>query len=244
MSSTYRQSSRVRPKSLEIDPRNRLLSHGPRFRLQGEFIRDGALKVSGLLVPWIGGSSVKPYQPEHLWREVSHYGSTPATSQAFQRDEGRLLYRRSLYTYWKRTLPPPSMTAFDAPNREVCTMRRGSTNTPMQALVLLNDVQFVEASRVFAERLLHELPGATDRRRLRYAFEAVTSRPPTREEVVMLERAYDKQRRRYAEQPEAAAELLALGDMPRDASLDPVEHAALTMVTNLLLNLSEAVTRG
>ena len=244
MSATYRQSSHVRAESLRADPLNRLLSHGPRFRLQGEFIRDGALRVSGLLVPWIGGSSVKPYQPAGLWREISHYGSTPATSQVFRQDAGLSLHRRSLYTYWKRTVPPPSMSAFDAPSRELCTMQRASTNTPIQALVLLNDPQFVEAGRAFAERILHAMPAAPASARIARMFEDVTSRPPGAHELALLLEAHEEQRHAYAERPDAALVLLRLGDTRRDASLDAVEHAALCNIANLILNLSEAITKG
>lgn len=244
MSNTYRQQSIVKPESLSIDPNNRLLSYGPRFRLQGEFIRDTALKVSGLLVPWIGGSSVKPYQPDGLWRAVSHYGSSPATSQVFWQDKGAALYRRSLYTYWKRTLPPPSMMAFDAPNRELCVMQRETTNTPLQALVLLNDPQFIEASRAFADRILRTMPDANDRERIQFAFEEVTSRQPRKHELNLLQRAYEAQIQAYEGQPEEADKLLEIGDSIRETTLNAVELAALTEITNLILNLSEAVTRG
>ncbi|MFT5289264.1 MAG: mono/diheme cytochrome c family protein [Planctomycetota bacterium] len=244
MSATYRQSSHVKAESLALDPQNRLLSHGPRFRLQGEFIRDAALQAGGLLVPWIGGSSVRPYQPEGLWREISHFGSTPATAQVFHLDEGLNLHRRSLYTYWKRTVPPPSMLAFDAPSRELCMMQRESTNTPMQALVLLNDPQFVEASRGFAERISHELPDAPAEQRIARMFEDVTSRPPQPHELTLLLEAYQAQRRTFAEHPDSALDLLRQGSVPRDDQLDAVEQAALTTIANLILNLSEAVTRG
>ncbi|MFN9912731.1 MAG: DUF1553 domain-containing protein, partial [Pirellulaceae bacterium] len=153
---------------LERDPQNRWLGRGSRFRLPAELVRDAALKTSGLLVPRIGGPSVNPYMPGDLWREVSHYGSTPATSQTFVQDHGEKLYRRSLYTYWKRTAPPPNMLAFDAPNREVCTIARGNTTTPLQALVTLNDVQFVEAARVFAARILAQ-SGQDDKQRFAWA---------------------------------------------------------------------------
>src|SRR5204863_1692438 len=142
-SGTYRQGSAAEPELLERDPANRLLARGPRFRLAAELIRDAALKTSGLLVPRLGGPSVNPYTPGDLWREISHYGSTPATAQTFVQDHGEKLYRRSLYTYWKRTVPPPNMVTFEAPNREICTIYRASTTTPLQALVLLNDVQYI-----------------------------------------------------------------------------------------------------
>ena len=174
---------------LERDPQNRLLARGPRFRLSAESIRDTALHVSGLLVDRVGGPSVNPYTPGDLWREVSHYGSTPATAQVFVQDHGEKLHRRSMYTYWKRTAPPANMVAFDAPNREVCTVARGNTNTPLQALVLLNDVQFIEAARVLAERLLAAAPD--DDARVRHAFLATLSRPPAdAEAAVKIGRAH------------------------------------------------------
>ena len=242
-SATYRQQSHANSKGQALDPGNTLLWRGPRFRLPGEFIRDSVLQASGLLVAWVGGASVMPYQPPNLWREISHYGSTPATSQVFVQDEGLNLYRRSMYTYWKRTVPPPSMSVFDAPNREVCTVQREATNTPLQALVLLNDTQFVEASRAFAERILHEMPAAAPDERVRYAFEIVTSRPPDRFELQTLMGAYDQQYATYQQRPDAAAALLAVGDSQRDENLDAAEHAALTSVANLIFNLSEALTR-
>jgi len=153
-SQTYRQSSASTAQALAGDPDNEWLGRGPRFRLPAEFVRDAALQISGLMVPRLGGPSVNPYTPGDPWREVSHYGSTPATAQTFVQDQGEKLYRRSLYTYWKRTAPPPNLTAFDAPNREVCVVSRPLTTTPLQSLVLLNDVQFVEASRAFAQRIL------------------------------------------------------------------------------------------
>lgn len=242
-SAAYRQQSHSHPAGQTLDPGNTLLWRGPRFRLPGEFIRDSVLQTSGLLVAWVGGASVMPYQPPHLWREISHYGSTPATSQVFVQDEGLNLYRRSMYTYWKRTVPPPAMTVFDAPNREVCTVQRESTNTPLQALVLLNDTQFVEASRAFAERILHEMPDAATDEWVRFAFETVTSRPPDRFELQTLLRAYDQQYVAYQERPDAAVALLAVGASQRDEGLDAAEHAALTAVANLIFNLSEALTR-
>ncbi len=153
MSATYRQSSQVTSEALQRDPANRWLARGPRFRMPAEMIRDAALSVSGLLVEKLGGPSVKPYQPDGLWEAV---GYTDSNTANFAQDDGENLYRRSLYTFWKRTAPPPAMSTFDAPSREACTVRRARTNTPLQALTLMNDRQFVEASRHFAARMLAE----------------------------------------------------------------------------------------
>lgn len=242
LSQTYRQNSAATAAMLERDPQNRLLARGPRFRLPAEFIRDSALKISGLLVPRIGGPSVNPYTPGDLWREVSHYGSTPATAQTFVQDHGEKLYRRSLYTFWKRTAAPPNMAAFDAPNREVCTVDRPLTTTPLQALVALNDPQFVEAARVFAERILHQQ--GDDNARLRWAFLETTSRPPKPAESSVLQAALRRERSRYAGNATAAGQFLAIGESPRDPTLPPAEHAAWAQVAALLLNLSETVTRN
>ncbi|MCX6956700.1 MAG: DUF1553 domain-containing protein, partial [Verrucomicrobia bacterium] len=241
-SATYRQSSAATSAMLERDPQNRLLARGPRFRLPAEFVRDNALAVSGLLVPRVGGPSVNPYTPGDLWREVSHYGSSPATAQTFVQDHGEKLYRRSLYTYWKRTAPPPSMMAFDAPNREVCTVARGNTTTPLQALVTLNDPQFVEASRAFAERMLARR--GDDAARLKWAFEECVSRPPQDRELGVMLGALTRERTRYAKNEPAARALLAVGEAPRDEKLPPSEHAAWAQVASLLLNLSETITRN
>lgn len=241
-SATYRQTSAASDELLARDPSNQLLARGPRFRLSAEFIRDGALKSSGLLVDRIGGPSVNPYTPGDLWREISHYGSSPATSQAFIQDHGEKLYRRSLYTYWKRTVPPPNMAAFDAPNREICTVQRATTTTPLQALVLLNDVQFVEASRALAERMLKH--GDDDDARLRWGFEECTSRVPTDEELVVLAEMLGRERARYAADESAAREYLASGESPRNEEIPLSEHAAWSQVASLIMNLSEAVTRN
>ena len=240
-SGTYRQSSRTTDDLLRRDPDNRLLARGPRFRLPAELIRDNALAVSGLLIPRLGGPSVNPYAPGDLWREVSHYGSSPATAQTFVQDHGEKLYRRSLYTYWKRTAPPPNLTAFDAPNRETCVVDRASTNTPLQALVLLNDVQFVEAARRLAELVLRR--DGDDRQRMQWAVERCLARPATDAELEVLLRALARERRRYAAADAAARAYLAAGESPRDTSIPPAEHAAWAQAVSLLLNLSEFVTR-
>jgi hypothetical protein len=243
MSATYRQSSSVTSELFERDPRNTLLARGPRFRLQAELVRDLALSTGGLLSPRIGGSSVHPYQPFGLWKEISHFGSTPATAQVFVQDHGEKLYRRSMYTFWKRTVPPPSMVAFDAPNREVCTMSRSITNTPLQALVLLNDPQFVEASRALAQRiLLADLADNEDR--MRYAFELVLARRPTVAELTLLQRTYDRELAAFSREPESALAYLNVGESDRDRRIVPAEHAAWTTVASMILNLSEAITRG
>jgi len=240
LSSTYRQSSETTPAMLAEDPDNRLLTRGARFRLPAELIRDSALKISGLLVPRIGGPSVNPYQPPGLWKEVSHYGSTPATAQTFAQDHGEKLYRRSLYTYWKRTAPPPAMMAFDAPTREVCTVTREQTNTPLQALVLLNDPQFVEASRAFAERIL----SISSEDRIAFAMEEVTGRIPDQETRTVLEHRLEEEKAAFRADPDRALAYLGVGESPRNEVLDIVEHAAWTVVASLLLNLSESITRS
>jgi len=251
-SGTYRQSSAATAGQLETDPANQLLARGPRFRLPAEFVRDQALAVSGLLVPRLGGPSVNPYAPGDLWREVSHYGSTPATAQTFVQDHGEKLYRRSLYTYLKRTASPPNMAAFDAPNREVCTVARSTTNTPLQALVTLNDPQFVEASRVLAERVLADSETErvsdgereSDAARLRWAFVACLSRPPQPQEFAVLVAALKRERAHYAKDESAARALLAVGESPRNEQLPVAELAAWTQVASLLFNLSETITRN
>jgi hypothetical protein len=242
MSETYRQSSAASPALLERDPQNRLLARGPRFRVPAELIRDTALKAGGLLVPRVGGPSVNPYTPGDLWREVSHYGSTPATAQAFVQDHGEKLYRRSLYTFWKRTAPPPNMMAFDAPNREVCTISRGNTTTPLQALVTLNDPQFVEAARAFAQRIALHSPD--DAERLRWAFREATSRAVKPAELEVLRSAIARERERFRANAARVAEVLSVGESPRDPSIEPAEHAAWMQLASLLLNLSEVVTRN
>lgn len=245
-SATYRQSSSAPGsaggKLLALDPSNRLLARGPRFRLPAEFIRDNSLKVSGLLVDRLGGPSVNPYTPGNLWREISHYGSSPATAQTFEQDHGEKLYRRSLYTYWKRTVPPPNMVAFDAPNRELCTIARPATTTPLQALVLLNDPQFVEAARAFAERAIKHT--SDDPARLRWAFEECVSRPPTRDELAVLTKSLAREGAKYATNKEAAEKYLAVGESLRDESIPLAEHAAWSQIATLILNLSETVTRN
>ncbi|MFQ5734465.1 MAG: DUF1553 domain-containing protein, partial [Planctomycetaceae bacterium] len=239
-SATYRQSSRVTPELLKRDPHNRLLARGPRFRLDAEMIRDNALAVSGLLVGTIGGPSVKPYQPKGLWHAV---GYTDSNTANFSQDHGKKLYRRSMYIFWKRTAPPPTMSIFDAPSREACTARRERTNTPLQALVLMNDVQFVEAARKFAERIMTE-GGKTTDERIGFAFRTCTARRPTKDELTVIKNVFQSHLAEYKKDPRAALKLLSVGESKRNEKLDPAEAAAWTMIGNLILNLDETVTKG
>ncbi len=237
-SATYRQRSNIAPGAVEGDPENVLLGRSPRFRLQGEFIRDSALAVSGLLVERVGGPSVKPYQPPNIWNEVSLNGGL-----RYQQGEGEDLYRRSMYTYWKRSAPMPNMLIFDAPTREKCLINRPRTNTPLQALVVLNDPQFVEAARAFAQRVIREA-GADAGARIERAFHLALSRPPTERESAILAGELERVLGVFKAQPEKAGQLLAVGESARDESIDPAEHAAWTVLLQIVLNMDEALTRG
>ena len=239
-SATYRQDSRVTPELAERDPENRLLARGPRFRLPAEMVRDNALYVSGLLEEKIGGPSVNPYQPAGIWEDVS-YGDR-FTAQSYEQDHGEALYRRSMYTFWKRTAPPPSLTAFDAPDREKCTVRRARTNTPLQALTLLNDPTYVEASRALASRVMREA-GDSDADRLDRTYELTLGREPTPAERDVLLTLLSKQREDYEANPKAAEQLLSVGESPLDPALDPADLAAWTLASSTVLNLDEAVTK-
>jgi hypothetical protein len=240
MSATYRQSSKVTPELFARDPQNTLLARGPRFRLDAEIIRDQSLFVSGLLVEKIGGKSVKPYQPPGLWEAVSY---PTANTAKFVQDKGNALYRRSMYTFWKRTSPPPTLTLLDAPSRESCTPRRSRTDTPTQALALMNDVQFVEAARHFAARVMKD-GGKTPQERTDYMFRLATCRQPREKELAVLMKTYEKHLADFKADTEAAKKLLSVGDSPRDESLDAAEQAAWTMVGNLILNLDEVLTKS
>lgn len=237
MSSTYRQASVTRPEHREKDPMNLYHARAPRFRLMGEFVRDNALAISGLLNRTFGGPGVKPYQPPGLWNEVSLNGG-----RRFVRDQGEKLYRRSMYTYWKRSAPHPGLMAFDTPTRETCTLQRQRTNTPMQALVTLNDEQFVEASRVFAERILKR-PAKSFHERLEWAFELATGHPADAFRQKVIKDSYHSQLKVFEQDPGRAADLLKIGESPRDESLDKNQHAAWTILCSMILNLDEAMNR-
>ena len=233
-SATYRQASVVSSLGGVKDPANRLLSRGSRFRMSAEAIRDNALAVSGLLVSRTGGPSVKPYQPKGLWLETSN--------RPYVQDSGSKLYRRSLYVYWKRSVPPPNLFAIDAPTREICTVRRQRTNTPLMALVMLNDPVFVEAARHLAERALVSSAGDAEAA-IGRMFLRATARLPDPEEKIILQEIYQRQKAIYVGSLESAVQLLEVGDSPRNMSLDTATHAALAMVASTILNLDETITR-
>ena len=235
-SATYRQSSNVSATQLQHDPRNEFLGRSPRYRLPAETVRDTALFVSGLLKEKIGGPSVKPYQPDGLWEDVS-----VERRDKYVADSGDGLYRRSMYTFWKRTCPPPGMAAFDAPDRETCVVRRVRTNTPMQALLLLNDPTYVEAARKLAERIL--LSSTSNHDRMNLAFRIVLTRAPSDTEQTTLQEILDEAHTHFAANPAAANELLSVGQSAWDVKLDPVDLAAWTTAMSVLLNLDESISK-
>jgi hypothetical protein len=232
-SATYRQSAKVTPELLDRDPENRLLARGPRMRMPSWMIRDAALGASGLLTPTIGGPPVRTYQPPGIWEEAT-FGNKRYTP-----DKGEALYRRSLYVFWRRIVGPTMF--FDAANRQTCSVKGTTTNTPLHALTTLNDTTFVEAGRALAQRAMEA--HATDAERLRFAFARVLSRPPTEAESKVLLGALEKQRKLYAADRASAAKALKVGDSPRNEKLDAVEHAALASVCLLMLNLDEALNK-
>jgi hypothetical protein len=232
-SEAFQQSSVVTAASAARDPDNLLLSRGTKRRLSAESIRDSALAASGLLNRTMGGPSVKPYQPAGLWEQAG-------TGKTYQQDTGGNLYRRSLYTFWRRTSPPPSMVTFDAMSREVCTAKREITSTPLQSLVLLNDPQFVEAARRLAERALQQLP-ADGAARNRLAFRALTGRVPDSTEAGILARLFDEQRAVFLARPGDAGKVIAVGVSRADAAVAPVELAAMTAVVSAIMNFDEFV---
>lgn len=238
LSRVYWQDSAATPELLERDPKNRLLARGPRFRLPAELIRDNALAVSGLLVPAIGGPSVMPYQPDGLWDELAG----GAGQGPYVLAEGDDLYRRSLYTYRKRTVPHPTLATFDAPSFEICWVKRSRTNTPMQALALLNDVTYVEAARHLAERMLREANGPGPER-IRHGFRLATGRAPTERETEILARGLTGYRENFAADPAEGEAFVTAGESAPPEDLDTVELAAFTAVAGVLLNLDETITK-
>jgi hypothetical protein len=237
LSSTYRQSSiPVNPSLLLDDPDNQLLARGPRVRLTAEQLRDNALAVSGLLNPTMGGPAVKPYQPAGLWEDSG-------TQHEYAQSTGPDLLRRSCYTFWRRTLPPPAMTVFDAPTREFCKARREKSATPLQALVLFNDPQFVEPARVLAEKLVREFP-ADDPGRVRSAYRLLTGKQPSAQTEAILVRLLQKERAHFASAPQDADALRSrIGQAPADPALNAVEVASTTMLTRALLGYDECVMK-
>jgi hypothetical protein len=236
-SAAYRQSAAATPEKIAKDNANRLLSRGPRFRMDAEMVRDHALAASGLLVKQIGGPSVKPYQPDGVWEAVSMGGNT----NRYQRDKGENVYRRSMYWFWKRSAPPASMDIFNAPSRESCCVKRERTNTPLQALVTLNDPQFVEAARALADRAL-EIGGETDESRIEFVAERLLARPFTADEVAVVKQSLADLSAWYKDHPDEAKQLIVVGDSkPRAA--DPVQLASWTMLTNQLMNLDEVLCK-
>ncbi len=239
MSSTYRQSAQTTRAKLEADPPNRLLSRGPRFRMDAEMLRDHALAASGLLVPKLGGPSVRPYQPPGVWEAVAMIGSN---TRDYRPDKGESLYRRSLYTFWKRAAPPALLDIFNAPNRETCAVRRERTNTPLQALATLNDPTFVEAARRLAENALLR-GGASDDDRIDYISQRLLARSLRADEVPIVQGSLHDLTTYYADHVEDARKLIAVGDSKADASLDAATLAGWTMLANELMNLDEVLAK-
>ena len=238
LSSAYRQAAVTTKEKLEKDPENRYLSRGPRFRMDAEMVRDTALAASGELVPKIGGPSVKPYQPSGVWEAIA---MDVSNTRAYQRDTGEGLYRRSMYTFWKRMAPPASMDIFNATNRELCTIRRERTNTPLQALVTLNDEQFVEAARHLAQVAL--LSKSDTSERVDFIAQRLISRSFRPEEVAIITASLGDLTAQYKADPEAAKQLISIGESKADPSLDPQTLAAWTMLVNELMNLDEVLNK-
>jgi len=236
MSSVYRQSSKTTPELVQRDPDNRLLARGPRFRLPAEMIRDQALYVAGLLTEKIGGPSVRPYQPEGLWNELS------MQDMNYVQSKGADLYRRGLYTFWKRTIGPPMMVNFDSAQRETCVVRETRTDTPLQALNLMNDVTFVEAARFLGQRMMKE-GGSDPDSRLNFGFRLALGRAPSASEQNILRDSLRFHRDYFSGKDKAITAYLGQGDTKADPSLDRRELAAYASVASVLLNLDEMVTR-
>jgi hypothetical protein len=239
MSAAYRQSAKSSPEQLKKDPRNLLLSHGPRFRMDAEMLRDIALQSGGLLADRIGGPSVKPYQPANVWEQVSYPTSD---TLIYVQDHGQSLYRRSMYTYWKRMASPPSMDAFDAPVRDAVCTRRQRTDTPLQALVTMNDVQWIESARALADRVIHEA-GPKPEERIDRMSEILLGRDPSPKTLAVLENSLEQMKKHYSGDPKAAHALVHDGESkPRGSAAEP-ELASWTMIANEMLNLDETLNK-
>jgi hypothetical protein len=238
MSSAYRQAATMTAEKLAKDPDNRLISRGPRFRMDAEMVRDYALAASGLLSARIGGPSVKTYQPDGVWENV---GMAESDTRNYKRDAGEKLYRRSLYCFWKRMAPPPQLEVMNAPSRETCTVRRERTDTPLQALVTLNDVQFIEAARKLAEHSIENCQSESER--LDYIAESVLARPLRDRERPILENSLADLKAHYEGAKSDAEALIKTGESKTDPKLEPVQLAAYTMVVNEILNLDEALNK-
>jgi len=238
MSSTYRQQATVTPEKLAKDPANRLLARSNRIRLPGEAVRDTALAASGLLVPTLGGPSVRPWMPDGVWDETSKYGDL----RGYKPDTGAGRYRRTMYTIWKRTAGPPTMLIFDAPNRETCTVKRSRTNTPLQALALLNETTFVEAAHGLAKRMLAE-GGITPADKITHGFRLAIGRRPTPDELATLVGGFEADQKRFTAEPAAAEHYASVGLVPRPEGVPAAEFAAYSLVANVIINLDEFVMR-
>jgi hypothetical protein len=239
MAAAYRQSAKSTTEQLAKDPKNQLLSHGPRFRMDAEMLRDIALQSSGLLVNKIGGPSVKPYQPANVWEQVSYPTSDTVN---YVQDHGDALYRRSMYTYWKRMATLPDMDAFDAPVRDVVCTRRQRTDTPLQALVTMNDVQWIEAARALAERVIQQ-GGSQPAQRIGLMSELLLSHDSSPKTSSILEASLQQMQKHYAADPKAAHALVAAGEKKHSSSIPEPELAAWTMVASEMLNLDETLTK-
>jgi hypothetical protein len=239
MSAAYRQSAKSTPEQLARDPKNLLLAHGPRFRMDAEMLRDVALQSSGLLVNKIGGPSVKPYQPQNIWEQIGIGGSD---TLVYEQQKGDALHRRSMYTYWKRMAMLPDMDAFDAPMRDVVCTRRQRTDTPLQALVTMNDVQWVEAARALAERVIKE-GGKQPEQRIDLMSQILLAHDPSAQMAAVLQDSLSKMEKHYAADPKAAHALVSEGETKSDASIPAPELAAWTMVASEMLNLDETITK-
>ena len=238
-SATYRQSAKITDEKIKADPDNILLSRGPRYRLPAEFVRDMVLSTSGLLIPKIGGPSVKPYQPKGLWEAAT---SGRGTLRTYQQDRGEALYRRGMYTFIKLTVPPPSMIIFDASNRDHCEIKRSKTNTPLQALVMLNDPTVLEASRVLAERLTLKSANVEDK--IKESFQRIVCRKPSDKELKLLLEYYNDEERTLAKDKKQAHKVLNVGEYPHEVKVNENQAAALMRVINTLYNMEETITKS